>query len=113
MRYCQFASEKDGTIVMLCGKVDSSMWDFYIKDSKGSRKVIVEFTYNETVISEGWEIHYPVDQAHQEPPEIEEAVDIDSVERYVGVDKWDDTMEADSLSDIEKNLIEELIVNNQ
>jgi len=113
MYVCQLTAEKNGLTATMCGKVDSNMWDFYIKDAKGRRKVLVSFTYDEVIIKEGWEVHYPADHAHQEPAEIEVICEIDSVERYVASDELDDAMEDDSLTKDEASLIEELIVNNQ
>lgn len=76
------------------------------EDNSIVKEILVEYHFQEIMVHEGYEIHYPVDKAHQEPNEYKYYVHIEKVNLIEN----EDILEEIYLSTEENKIIEDYIV---
>ena len=69
-------------------------------------EIFVEYSHQEICVSEGYEIYYPVDSAHQEPSEYKHYIEIIKVNKIENEDITDEII----LDSKEQELIEEYLI---
>ena len=77
-----------------------------IEEESNKKEILVEYSHQDICISEGYEIYYPVDNAHQEPAQYNHYVEILKVNKIEDEDISDEMI----LDNNQQKIIEEYIV---